>query len=638
MKKGVILAFIIAITICCSFNIRDNKAYTRLYLGSVQGFKTGLSDLLHSLDTSDISTQKGIDDTRRRIELARLKLKSVDFWLRYLEPVGYMKINGPLPVEWETEVFEKFEKPYRREGAGLALAELSLNENAVNKDSLRSFIQRAINAVNIFQADSITSQLDTYHHFFLANRLYLLNLSAIYTTGFECPGRANIIPELKAMLSDVKNIYADYNKDFTATSLPADYLDLYNKTIAFVNVQSEDFRVFDHFTFIKDYINPLFAENQRLINQYGVMSKNFNDYTLNNDCYSIFDKSLYAAQNTKGIYSLVEDGKTLDEIREIGKLLFYDPVLSGNDLRSCASCHKPTQYFTDTAVQTGLQFDRRQRLPRNTPSLVNVVFNHLLMLDGKHISLQDQAKDVLSNPIEMNGDVKKIIEKVLSCDVYREAFKKFLKFTPEEKKISFDHIISAITFYYGGFSNAYSPFDEAMNKNKPLPDEVRKGFNLFMGKAQCATCHFIPHFNGVRPPYISSEFEILGVPEDSGYKKLSPDKGRFGINPSPETLHAFRTGTVRNSEFTKPYMHNGVFNTLEQVIDFYDAGGGRGEKLEVLNQTLSTDSLKLNRSEKNELLSFIYSLNEKIIFEEPPKKLPISHDESLNQRKVGGEY
>ena len=128
------------------------------------------------------------------------------------------------------------------------------------------------------------------------------------------------------------------------------------------------------------------------------------------------------------------------------------------------------------------------------------------------------------------------------------------------------------------------------------------------------------------------------MPEDSTYKKLSPDKGRHVINSVDEMMNAFRTGTVRNAAYTKPYMHNGVFQTLEQVIDLYDAGGGVGKKLKIDNQTLSTDSLRLTKEEKSNLVAFIHSLNENVIFETPPVTLPASSNKSLNSRKVGGEY
>jgi cytochrome c peroxidase len=638
MKTFFVILILVAAVFCLSFNLRQKKEYKNLYSTSLDEFKQQQNHLRQVIDLADLTNGNDREKIKEQITISRASLKAIDFWLRYFEPIAYRKINGPLPVEWENEVFEKFEPPYRREGGGLILTELSLEEDPTNKNALLSLVDTSLVAIKTFEADSITTQLNNYHHFFLANRLYLLNLAALYTTGFECPDTNNIIPELRAMLPAIKNIYANFNINFSSTPLTKEYLDLYDNSIAFVNDQPHHFSLFDHFTFIKDFINPLFRINQQFINSYGVRSINFNDYSLDNTATSIFDKSLYNSQNTKGIFSFVEDETTLAEIKNVGKLLFYDPILSGNNLRSCASCHKPTEYFTDTALATAFQFDRQQHVPRNAPTLINAVFNHLIMLDGKHISLQGQAKEVILNPIEMNSTEKELIKKVMSCKEYKDAFKKFLRYTPEEKDVTLSHIASAITFYYADFSRYYAPFDNAMNNKQTLTNEEKNGFNLFMSKAQCGTCHFVPQFNGVKPPYVGSEFEVLGTPADSSYKKLSEDKGRYGVNPAPEMLNAFRTGTVRNAAFTKPYMHNGIFTSLDQVIDLYDAGGGAGKKLTVANQTLSTDSLKLSKTEKSNLLAFIHSLNENIIFEDPPPGLPASSNKSLNSRKVGGEY
>lgn len=638
MKAAWIIIIFIVCATCISFSFKDNNEYKNLYLIFINDFNSQQLVLLNSISSADITSAADLENIRQQIKLARLKLKGVDFWLRYLEPIVYKKINGPLPVEWETEVFEKFEKPYKRDGAGLSLAEVYLDEKSINKDTLRRLISSSINATKAFFADSILQQLNSPDHFFLANRLFLLNLSAIYTTGFECPDNTNIVPELRVMLNDVREIYKSFDDKFPAAVLTPEYLALYDKALKFVNHQNDNYTLFDHFAFIKDYVNPLFALNQKMIVSYSVISKSFNDYALNDNCNSIFDKSLYNAQNTKGIYSLVDDEGILGEIKQTGKLLFYDPVLSSNNKRSCASCHKPTEYFTDTAVRTGMQFDQKQRLLRNTPSLINATFNHLLMLDGKHISLQDQLKDVMANHQEMNCGENEVVEKVLSCKEYKEAFKKFLKFTPEEKHVTIDHIISAITYYYADFSNYYSPFDDAMNNNSNISEACKKGFNLFMSKAQCATCHFVPQFNGVKPPYIGSEFEVLGVPEDIKYARLSADSGRYALNQASEMVNAFRTGSIRNAQYTAPYMHNGVFKTLNEVVDFYDGGGGAGHKLNIVNQTLSADSLELSQEEKNELLMFMSSLNERIIFQTPPEKLPASSKKILNLRKVGGEY
>jgi cytochrome c peroxidase len=638
MKTISIISFVLIAVLVLSFIGKKDKGYNELYQLDLNDFKEEQAGLETLIIASDLDKNQDMMNIRRKIAEARIKLKNLDFWLRYFEPNAYRKINGPLLVEWENEVFEKFEPPYRREGAGLTVAALYLEQKSPVKDTLLSVIRKSREAIKTFEADSITSQLSFYHHFFLANRLFLLNLAAIYTTGFECPDSTLIIPELYSMLKGVRNIYDKFNEEFPSTSLPQEYLDLYQMMIGFVKDQPQSFNRFNHFLFIRDYVNPLFALNQALIQHYRVRSINYNDYTLNNAAHSIFNKSLYTPQSSLGVFSLVSDSSTLHEIRFIGKLLFYDPILSGNNRRSCASCHKPTEYFTDTSMRSAFQFDGQHHLPRNAPTLINAVYNHLLMLDGKHISLQGQGKDVMTNPIEMGGKEKEIIKKLQTCKEYKDAFRKFFALTPEEKELNLSHIASALSFYYASYSRFQSPFDEAINKELTISADAVNGFNLFMSKAKCGTCHFVPNFNGVKPPFIGSEFEVIGTPDDTTFVVISEDKGRWLINPAAETLHAFRTGSIRNAEHTKPYMHNGVFNSLEEVIDFYDVGGGVGKKLDVKNQTLPPDSLKLSVQQKKDLLSFLHSLNEDIIFEDPPAYLPTSSDKSLNKRKVGGEY
>jgi cytochrome c peroxidase len=213
----------------------------------------------------------------------------------------------------------------------------------------------------------------------------------------------------------------------------------------------------------------------------------------------------------------------------------------------------------------------------------------------------------------MGSDEVEVVKKVLNVPEYKKGFKKLLKYTPQEKEVTLEHLVSAISFFYGKFGNGYAPFDDAMNKKGTVSQDVIKGFNLFMSKAQCATCHFVPQFNGVKPPFIGSEFEVLGTPQDAHYKALSPDKGRYEINPATETMNAFRTGSLRNIEHTKPYMHNGVFKTLDEVVEFYNGGGGAGRGLKVDNQTLSSDSLKLNVNEKQHLIQFMKALSEKVV-------------------------
>ena len=634
----ICLTFLVTF-ISTSFRTQNpSTAYQDNYFEIIQalaGSESSLLDFVKNINWNE----EGIKQVRQQINKTRITLKHADFWLRYLDPVTYHLVNGPLPVEWETEVFEKFEKPYKRNGAGLSLAAQYLDETAPQKDSLLILLNMGHAALDTFTGKSVTANLNTAGHFFFCNRLYLLNLAAIYTTGFECPDTSRIIPELRSMISNIRSVYNSFNKSFLQTPLKYDYLRLYDDMIDFVNHQPDAFSLFDHFSFIKNYVNPLYTINQHYINDYKAVSRSFVNYSLRNDNFSLFSKNLYYGQVTKGVFLRVTDSSALKLAEETGKLLFYDPILSGNNMRSCASCHKQEEYFTDTGITASLQYNGRDYLPRNTPSLVNVVYNHLLMLDGRHMSLQNQAKDVMTNPVEMaSANEDEIVKKLMGCKKYKDAFTKLLAYTPLEDEVSIDHITSAIALYYTRFSNYYSPFDEAMNNTGMVDDEVKKGFNLFMGRAQCGTCHFVPMFNGVKPPYISSEFEVLGVPGNSSFHQISIDSGRYKVNPAYEMLYAFRTGSLRNIANTAPYMHNGVFKTMEEVIDFYDAGGGAGKGLDVPNQTLASDSLHLSFAEKKELIAFMISLTEKIPFEEIPAKLPLSKNEELNKRKPGGIY
>jgi cytochrome c peroxidase len=629
MRKIIVLISIITSIFFINVSFKKNtkvekiqpNSYSELYLNEIENY----SNKLKEYSSNEISKDE--------IHLLRIELKKIDFWLRYFEPIAYKKLNGPLPVEWETEVFEKYEKPYKRIGAGLTLAENAIDENS-NPDSL---INESINTIPKYQIDSIQQLLTSFHHFYFCNRLYLLNLATIYSTGFECPDTNRIIPELKSMIKHSKKIYMTFDESFPSYELPSKYWNKYESMIEFIEQSSDKFSDFDHYTFIKNYVNPLFEINQSCIQKFGLTSKNMLDYSLNNNATTIFSKQLYRAQSSKGIYSRINDPELLNQIKELGKLLFYDPILSGNNERSCASCHNPTTGFTKP-IDKDLKFDKIHQLDRNTPSLLNSNFQQLIMHDGKHQNLNQQAKDVITNHLEMNGKEDEILKKILSCKEYKKTLKIIANKTPGYTKITFEHITSAIVFYYTSFSNYQSPFDDAMNNKIDVSLNVQKGFNLFMGKTACATCHFIPQFNGAKPPYTGSEFEVLGVPETNKYEKLDNDKGRGIINPVSEMLHAFRTNTIRNSSITGPYMHNGCFNTLEEVIDFYNEGGGNGKGFTIDNQTLSSEKLNLKNSEIEDLIAFIKSLDENVPKITIPTYLPKSSNSKLNNRIIGGTY
>ena len=162
-----------------------------------------------------------------------------------------------------------------------------------------------------------------------------------------------------------------------------------------------------------------------------------------------------------------------------------------------------------------------------------------------------------------------------------------------------------------------------------------------MGKAKCATCHFMPLFNGSIPPsYLETESEIIGVPlrSDTVNATLDPDIGKFRTFNRELHKNAFKIPTVRNAALTTPYMHNGVYQTLEEVIDFYNRGGGAGIGIDLTNQTLPPDPLLLSKREKEQIVYFIHALTDTANLTAIPKDLPRFKDEKIDRRKMGGEY
>jgi len=237
MKIFLVILMLSAVLLCLSFGLRQKNKYKSQYMTSLGDLKQAQTQLRSIIEHANLTNERDIRNIKHQINFNRNKLKAIDLWLRYLEPIAYKKINGPLPVEWETETFEKYEPPYKRQGGGLTLAELALDEHPVSKETLLTYIDTSLVGIKTFEADSITKQLESYHHFFLANRLYLLNLAAVYTTGFECPDMNEIIPELRNMLSAVQNIYSDFNSGFSSTRLSDEYLELYDKAIKFAHTQ-----------------------------------------------------------------------------------------------------------------------------------------------------------------------------------------------------------------------------------------------------------------------------------------------------------------------------------------------------------------------------------------------------------------
>lgn len=270
---------------------------------------------------------------------------------------------------------------------------------------------------------------------------------------------------------------------------------------------------------------------------------------------------------------------------ELGKKLFFDRRLSGDGTMSCATCHDPEKAFAD-GLELSLSYPTTKNW-RNSPTLINVAFQKFLFHDGRSSSLEEQALFPMMSAFEMNRNLDFVEEVIRTVPEYVGAFQRVFGGEPNRERMAM-----AIAAYERTILSQNSPLDRYLKGDRAaLSSDAQKGLDLFRGKGKCADCHFGANLADDR-------FHALNVPENpehqsdpritatrrfvgkvSGYKdyrSLNEDLGRYLVTRDKKDWKAFRTPTLRDIAKTAPYMHNGILATLDDVIDFFNAGGGTG--------------------------------------------------------------
>jgi len=289
---------------------------------------------------------------------------------------------------------------------------------------------------------------------------------------------------------------------------------------------------------------------------------------------------------------------------ELGKKLFFDVRLSKTGNMSCGTCHKPQFAYADSVAKS---------FSRNSPSLYNVGFQGNFFWDLRSDDINNQIHHVVHHPQEFNTNSSELVKKLSDIPEYSSQFQAIFK-----EKVSYSNIKMALEQYLRSLISYNSRFDRYVRGEKgvKLTSSEKRGANLFLGKAACATCHFAPLFNGYVPPhYGESEGEILGVLESPNSKNVDADFGRYELfksaYPNADFVKGmFKTPGIRNIQHTAPYMHNGSYETLDEVMEFYNSGGALGKGIQWPQQTLSGDSLGLSNPEIQDIISFMKSLED----------------------------
>lgn len=566
-----------------------------LYRKDVTDFVSSMNELVKACESGETKR------LQPAFKQSRAAYKKVEWLAAYYNPFTAKQINGPAIAEVDPS-----DKSVVIEPEGFQVLEEvifpvfdTLSKAALVKQAkmLRATAKRLENAASTLET--------TEAHLLDALRLQIFRMAALGISGFDSPIAKNSLAEAEASLQSIGDnlrLFAQAVSDDESTQKAMD--GLVAKAAAFLKAPTS-FDSFDRMAFITEGLNPLsagivflqktlkmpfFTEPRALR---ATATTLFDSGAFNPDFY-VPDASAYS-----------NDAKIL-----LGKKLFYDAVLSDRGKRSCASCHKPELAFTD-GLKAADVLGGGSRLKRNTPTLINAGLQPFLFYDMRVGFLEDQAAEVVKNKDEMHGDFAKAIGTLKKNTAYTRMFRAAYA----NREVTETQIKNALASYIRSLTKFSTPFDEYMRGNKSaMTAQQIKGFNLFMGKAKCGTCHFTPLFNGVNPPEFNRvDAEIIGIPAtaDTLRPLLDSDEGKYRTYKISVQRFAFKTPTLRNVALTAPYMHNGVYLTLEEVMDFYNRGGGKGLGLEVPGQTLSSEKLNLSNDEKKAVLLFLQALTDR---------------------------
>jgi cytochrome c peroxidase len=589
--KNFCFLFILIFLFSCSETKPKPDQVNDLFKNDIVFLIKDVSQLEHLIQSDATVTQ-----IQTQFLKAHQSYKQVEMISEYYFPVVSKSINGPALDEFE----ENDGKTLSPEGFQVIEEFLFPVYDVKTKAELLKEI--GILSANLKRLDKVsqTNQL-TDSYVFDAMRLQVFRIITLGITGFDSPIAQNSIPETLASLENIEKYYKIYaeNSDDATFGLVLKTIEKGKEYIK----KNNDFNTFDRATFILRIANPL-SKNIRKTQIALEIPIIKETRGLKATAQTLFDANAFDTE----AFSAFPDYKTTPPKIELGKLLFNDPILSGNNSRSCASCHHADKAFTD-GLEKAVSLDGKSLVKRNTPTLSNSAFQRVFFSDSRVNYLEDQAVAVITNESEMHGSLEVSVLALKKKPNYVAQFKKAFP----ERAVDEFAIKNALASYIRSLSDYDSKFDEYMRGNEKFTQDEKAGFNLFAGKAKCASCHFIPLTNGTVPPsFDKSESEVLGVPDKS--KQLDSDLGKFELTKAEIHRHSFKTPTIRNIALTAPYMHNGVFKTLEEVVDFYNEGGGKGLGFKMPNQTLPEDKLNLTILEKKQLIAFMKTLTD-VVYE-----------------------
>ena len=552
-------------------------------------YKTHLSESSRWLDS--IAVSNTIEDIQSFYVKSRNAFKWSEPVLAYVDSENYKFLNQPniLKIEEDDLTDVKIKEPY-----GFQVLEESIYDEQPDLVAIQKNAKLTSDRLQLVNRSTQLDFIKDYHLIWMI-RDQIVRIALTGVTGFDSPVLERSLEEAQIGYQSIQELLKLHQNRFESKAL-------YDNWVSELElVQTDlngDFNSFNRFEFIKNHTH----KQLELINKTTADWNTKFPFTkaLNNDINTLFSTTTF----NENFFAAEPLADNQTERVKLGEQLFFDATLSNSKNISCATCHDPQKYYTD-----GLTIAKG--VTRNSPTLLYAGLQKGFFYDNRAGSLEGQIVSVVTNENEFHSDLENLEATIKSNKNYQNVFESVY-----ENGVTENAIRNAIASYLRSLSMFNSKFDKNINGEiATMTASEINGFNLFMGKAKCATCHFAPVYNGTVPvAFKESEMELIGVPEskDTINVIVDDDLGRYDLFQTEIRKHFFKTLTVRNISKTGPYMHNGVYTTLREVVDFYNKGGGSGMGMDLPYQTLPPDALNLTESEIHDLIAFMETLNDEL--------------------------
>lgn len=530
------------------------------------------------------------------------KFKNIEPFLLYYDADRYEYFNGAPVMRLDKQI-----PGYNLSSPeGLQVIEQLITEDSLPYTKLLEQCQSLLYQTRLWKS-YVQGITITTHDVLKSLYLQTIYIETLGLAGFDKIDKSHVATEQR---QSIKVIYSYLNIIHKQGKITRSQIqELSNIKNSIFNELLNSFIAIDRLKITKSGLQPL----RKII--ISLLSEDSKPYysPINFHSYSIYDSLFlnplfYAA---KGYYNQVEQEKPSKVLIDLGRQLFSDSILSSTATLSCSSCHQPENAFIDRLPKS-ISNAESIFLDRNTPSVSYAGYQSALLYDLSAANLEDQLSHVIVNKQEFNTSYTTLLQHIANKSSYTAQFSSLF---PEygTNAIQIFTVNKALAAYVRSLGGFDSEFDRYMRDVYAISDDAYKGYNLFMGKAGCGTCHFPPHFGGLRPPHFTeTESENIGVWArfDTIQPSMDNDKGVYNFTKNIYFKGQFKVSSLRNISQTAPYMHNGAFATLEDVITFYDKGGAKGVGIDNPHQTLPADALHLTANDIHAIIAFLHTLND----------------------------